>query len=249
MDWLKQSQTRSQLGQLLLKRKLISEDQLTRAIVLQKSTGQLLGDIFTQLGIVSQRQIEGMLRRQRNIRRLATIVTALLAPLQVYAVNAAPAPIGQVQTQTPKSTALRVLNDEELSEIAAQGILDDALSDWLNLSGSTHSNPLRQNLTNTPLSAVTRQAAGLEIAGLVTLVNPLLALLSAQTTVSDVIYAPANAASVVNRDGSVTLSLPSSIGELSFQNIRVMGGNGPTFGTVEIKGVDLTGTTVILKAH
>jgi hypothetical protein len=102
MDWLKQSHTKSQLGQLLLKKKLISEDQLKRAIDLQKNTGQLLGDIFTQSGIVSQRQIEGMLRRQRHIRRIITIVTALLAPIQVYAASAAPVPIEQTENVSPE---------------------------------------------------------------------------------------------------------------------------------------------------
>jgi hypothetical protein len=248
MDWLKQSQTKSQLGQLLLKKKLISEDQLNKAIDLQRGTGQLLGDIFTQLGIVSQRQIQGMLRRQRNIRRMATIVTALLAPIQVYAASAAPIPIEQNQTSSPSQHGLRMLNEQELSDIAAQGILDDALSDWLNLNG-TANNFASRNLTSTSLNVMTRQISGLEIAGLVTLMDPLLTLLTTQTDIKDVVYDPANAASAVNSNGTVTLSLPSSVGELSFQNIRLMGSTGPSLGTIFVKGINLAGTTVMLKSH
>jgi hypothetical protein len=37
MDWLRQNQKKSQLGQLLIKKKLISEDQLNRAIDHQKT--------------------------------------------------------------------------------------------------------------------------------------------------------------------------------------------------------------------
>lgn len=245
MDWLKQSQTKSQLGQLLLKKKLISDDQLRRAIDLQKSTGQRLGDIFTQLGIVSQRQIEGMLRKQRTIRRTATIVTALLAPMQVFAASTAPIPVQQTSGQQH----LRILNEDELSDVAAQGILDEALSDWLNLNGTTRTNFSSQNLGNVAMNSIARKNIGLEVVGLVTLIDPLLSLLSAQVTVKDVVYDPAHAASALNPDGSVTLSLPSSIGELSFQNIRVLGSTGPSLGSIDIKGINLVGTTVTLKSH
>jgi len=252
MDWLKENHQKSQLGQLLLKKKLISEEQLNRAIALQKNTGQLLGDIFTELNIVTRHQIQSVLRKQRNLRRMATIVTALLGPMQVYAAAAAPIPVEQTQTATTEAQqeSLRMLNEEELAEIVGQGILDETLSDWLNLKGSTNNNLALQNLTSPQFSAMARQTSGLLILGeLVTVMDPLLALFSAQISAGDVVYNPANAASVVNKDGSITLSLPSSIGELNFNNIRVMGSNSPNLGTVQIKGIDLAGTTVTLKSH
>ena len=78
------------------------------------------------------------------------------------------------------------------------------------------------------------------------LLNPVLEVLEAQTTMKDVVYDPANAAAVINKDGSITLRMPSSIGELSFQNIRVKGSDRPSFGSIFIRGIDLTGTTVTL---
>lgn len=255
MNWLKENHKKSQLGQLLLKKKLISEDQLNRAIDLQKNTGQLLGDIFTELDMVTQRQIQSILRKQRNLRRIATIITALLGPAQVYAASAAPIPAeqtSQAQTSSPAPTqqSLRMLNEEELAEVVGKGVLDETLSDWLNLKGSANNSLALQNLTSPSFSMAAKQTTGLLILGdLVTVMDPFLALFSSQISARDVVYNPANAASVVNPDGSITLSLPSSIGELSFNNIRVMGSTGPNMGTVQIKGIDLAGTTVTLKTH
>ena len=59
------------------------------------------------------------------------------------------------------------------------------------------------------------------------------------------IYDPENAKAVVNRDGSVTLRLPSSIGELSFRNIRVKGDTeGYSMGSIVIRGIDLRGSSI-----
>jgi hypothetical protein len=256
MDWLRQNQKKSQLGQLLIKKKLISEDQLNRAIDHQKTTGQRLGDILTEWNLVTARQIEGMLRKQRNVRRIAAIVTAFWAPIQVYAASVAPVPVVQVQTTTTqqKQSSLRMLNEEELSEIAGQGVLDDTLRSWLNLNGTANINAttiMNQGFTAASLANANKQTSGLQVLGnLVTLMDPLLGLLSAQTSVKDVVFNPASTASIVNPDGSITLSLPSSIGELSFNNIRVMGSSsGPSFGSINISSINLTGTTVTIKSH
>jgi len=256
MDWLRQNQKKSQLGQLLIKKKLISEDQLNRAIDHQKTTGQRLGDILTEWNLVTARQIDGMLRKQRNVRRIATIVTAFWAPIQVYAASVAPVPVVQTQTTTTQqkqSSSLRMLNEEELSEIAGQGVLDETLRNWLNLNGSANINAatiMNQGFTAASLTDMNRQKSGLQMLGnLVTLMNPLLGLLSAETTVKDVVYNPASTASIVNPDGSITLSLPSSIGEISFNNIRVMGSTGPSLGSIDIKAINLAGTTVTIRGH
>jgi len=256
MDWLRQNQKKSQLGQLLIKKKLISEDQLNRAIDHQKNTGQKLGDILTEWNLVTQRQIEGMLRKQKNLRRIATIVTAFMAPIQVYAASVAPVPVVQTETTTTqhKQSSLRMLNEEELSDIAGQGILDDTLRNWLNLNGNANNNLASltaQGISNASITAITKQTGGLQaISNLVTLMDPLLGLLTAETSIKDVVYNPASSASFVNPDGSITLSLPTSIGELSFHNIRVMGNSsGPSFGSIDIKGINLSGTTVTVKSH
>jgi hypothetical protein len=52
---------------------------------------------------------------------------------------------------------------------------------------------------------------------------------------------------VLGKDGSVTLRLPSTIGEISFHNIRVGGSLGPSFGDIDIHDIDLRGTTISVR--
>lgn len=255
MEWAKQSHKKSLLGQLLVNKKLISEQQLSDAIDHQRKTGQRLGDIFAEWNIISQRQIQSMLRTQRNLRLTATIVTSLLAPIQVFAATAA-APVAPISSQTSSTSerqnSWRTLSEQELSEISGQGILDDTLGDALNLNkhaGDIKSNQ-NQNLAGSVPNFVQHKSSGLEVlGGLAKVMNPLLMMLDAKTTISDVVYDSANAAAVINKDGSITLSMPSSIGEIKFENIRIKGSTGPSFGSIDIKGIDLRGTTVTLKSH
>jgi hypothetical protein len=91
MGWLSSNQNKSMLGQLLVKQKLITEEQLASAIELQRKTGQRLGDIFADLNLITQEHIENALRKQRRLRMAAAIATSLLAPLETYAASALPA--------------------------------------------------------------------------------------------------------------------------------------------------------------
>ena len=227
MGWFNQSHEKSLFGQLLVKQNLISEDQLTKAIDEQRKTGQRLGDILAEWNVITQHHVQDALRMQRNLRFAATIATALLNPLETYAIE--PAPPTQITLQTPVSenpTGLRTMTEEDLDRVSAQGLSD--------------------SLTNR-LAKNTSKGNGVAILGDVAkLLNPVLGVLEAETTMKDVVYDPTNAAAVINKDGSITLRMPSSIGELSFQNIRVKGSDGPSVGSIFIHGIDLTGTTVTL---
>lgn len=228
MGWFNQNHEKSLFGQLLVKQKLISEEQLAKAIDQQRKTGQRLGDIFAEWNVITQHHVQDALRRQRNLRLAATIATALLSPLESYAVE--PVPMAQIALQTPvpeNPNGLRMMTEEDLDRVSAQGFSDNLLT-----------NRLAKN---------TSKGNGVEVLGDVAkLLNPVLGVLEADTTMKDVVYDPTNAAAIVNKDGSITLRMPSSIGELSFQNIRVRGSDGPSFGSIFIRGIDLTGTTVTL---
>ena len=227
MGWFKQSHDKSLFGQLLVKQNLISEDQLTKAIDRQRETGQRLGDILAEWNVITQHHVQDALRKQRNLRLAATIATALLNPLETCAIE--PVPVPQIALQTPaveNPNGLRTMTEEELDRVSAQG-----LSGTLTNRGGKNSS----------------KGNGVAILGDVAkLLNPVLGVLEADTTMKDVVYDPTNAAAVINKDGSITLRMPSSIGELSFQNIRVKGSDGPSFGSIFIHGIDLTGTTVTL---
>lgn len=226
MGWLSSNQNKSMLGQLLVKQKLITEEQLASAIELQRKTGQRLGDIFAELELISRDHIEHALRKQRRLRMAAAIATSLLAPLESYAATALPA--AALTASAPVSNrALRALSEEELGETSAQGLSDDLVNAVKHAKGNN-----------------------LKVVGEISkLLNPVLGFLEADTSMKNVVYDPSKAAATVNKDGTLTLSLPTSIGEIAFNNIRVKGTEGSSFGSISIKGIDLSGTSITLGFH
>jgi hypothetical protein len=260
-DWMTRRSDRSRLGQILIEKKLISQEQLDAAIQAQARSGRRLGEILADMKLITQAQVRGAVRRQRNLRMAAALATALLGPLHAYAAVAA-APAAAVSTRMPGEREggrefgrefgrdLRALSDAELSEVVAQGRDDDALRDQarqaelrlIALAGQGGQQGLQTALQHTLPND------GVRVLGeLAAVFNPLALLLSADTTVRDVSYDPANSHATLNRDGSVTLRLPSTIGEISFRNIRVGSQPGPTFGSIEIHDIDLRGTTITVK--
>ena len=252
-DWMTRNPDRSRLGQILIEKKLISQEQLDAAIQAQARSGRRLGEILADMKLITQAQVRGAVRRQRNLRMAAALATALLGPLHAYAAVAA-APAAAVSTRLPGERegvrGMRALSDAELGEVVAQGRDDDALRDQarqaelrlIALAGQGGQQGLQTALQHTLPNDGVRVLGDLA-AGF----NPLALLLSADTTVRDVSYDPANSHATLNRDGSVTLRLPSTIGEISFRNIRVGSQPGPTFGSIEIHDIDLRGTTISVK--
>ncbi|MGJ7914884.1 hypothetical protein ACI48D_05315 [Massilia sp. LXY-6] len=252
MDWMRQRREKSQLGQILLGKKLISEAQLDAAIREQGRSGRRLGEILADMKLITEAQVRGAIRRQRNVRMATALATALLGPLHAYAaVTAAPAAAASARAFGER--LLRELSDEELGQIMAQGASkggdDDALRDQARqaelrlaaLSGRSGVQAARDMQHALP-------DGGVRVLGeLAQVFNPLAMLLSADTKVADVTYDAANSHAVINKDGSITLRLPSTIGEISFRNIRVGSAPGSSFGSVEIRDIDLRGTTISVK--
>lgn len=251
MDWMRQKREKTQLGQILIEKKLISQAQLEEAIREQGQSGRRLGEILADMKLITQAQVRGAIRRQRNLRMAAALAASLLGPLQAYAaVSAAPA---AAVTRTPGERSLRELSDEELGQVAAQGRDDDALRDQARQAELRLQALISQVSQAGQGSAVQvaqhlMQDDGLRALGEIAQVfNPLAMLLSADTMMSGVTYDPANSQAVLGKDGSVTLRLPSTIGEISFHNIRVGTDPGPSFGNIDIHNIDLRGTTISVK--
>jgi hypothetical protein len=255
-DWMTGSTNRSRLGQILIEKKLISQDQLDAAIRAQEQSGRRLGEILADMKLITQAQVRGAVRRQRSLRMAAALATALLGPLHAYAAVAA-APAAAVSTRVGESgrefgRGMRTLSDEELGDVTAQGGRnnDDALRDQAR-QAELRLIALAAQGGQQGLQAAVQHALpndGVRVLGeLATVFNPLALLLSADTTVRDVSYDPGNSHATVNKDGSITLRLPSTIGEISFRNIRVGSHPGPTFGSIEIHDIDLRGTTISVK--
>ena len=124
MEWLRQNTRKTLLGQLLIGENLISESQLARAIEQQRKTGQRLGDVIAEWDLLSKKQMASVLRKQRNLRFIASIVTALLGPIPAH-VSAAAAPMAPVTIQTTtknvqKQAPVRKIETKEITEKTSQ---------------------------------------------------------------------------------------------------------------------------------
>ena len=67
------------LGEMLLKERLITVDQLEQAMLVQKKEGGRLGEVLARLGMVSEADIVGLLAKQLNIP-YASLKSNLLKP-------------------------------------------------------------------------------------------------------------------------------------------------------------------------
>lgn len=205
-------------GHLLVQQGLVTEEQLARAIERQRGTQQRLGDILAEWNLITQQHVQDVLRRQRRLRMTAAFLGALFAPLQALAAQAAP---------MASATALQGLSDTELDDVAGQGLQEELVRQMRR--------QMREN--------------GVDVRGdIVRLIDPVLSMFESDLSLRDVTYDPARAVTRVNGDGSLTLALPTTIGEISFRNIRIhgAGGAGPSFGSITLRGIDLTVTTITL---
>lgn len=220
MAWLHEFHHRSRFGQLLVKRGLITQEQLDRAIAHQEETGRRLGEIFTEWDVLTHQHLDELLHSQYNMRAAAAIAVALLSPLTAFA-----APVAPQTPATAPAAAMQQLSESEMRGSAAQGLSADLVAQI--------SQPASVN--------------GVAVIGdMAKLVNPVLGFLEADASAKNVVYDARNASAAVQADGSLTLQLPTSIGALSFNNVHVRGNSGGSFGSVEVRGIDLSSTVVSL---
>ena len=211
---------KSRLGQLLIDKGLISLEQLDSAIKLQLTSNKRLGEILIEQGTLTERQLTKALKKQTNLRLTATLVAALLSPFQIASadIGRQQAPSSAEQLQTPRG--MQALSEDEMSNVSAQG-LNDVLQGIFSQAGSDD--------------------GASTVGQLARLVMPVLDSLQAETSMQNVQYDTSKMTSIINADGSVNVRLPSSIGELRFDNIRVAGANpGQSFGSVVMQDIDLS---------
>jgi hypothetical protein len=220
---------KSRLGQLLIDKGLVTAAQLDSAIKQQLTSSKRLGEIFIEQGVLTERQLSKALKKQNSLRLTATLVAALLSPFQMASAD--------MQRQTPPSMisqqqaprGMQALSDAEMSSVSAQG-LNDVLQGIFAKAGSDD---------------------GVGTVGqLAKLVLPVLNSLEAETSMNDVQYDTSKMTSIINADGSINVRLPSSIGELRFDNIRVAGANpGQSFGSVVMQDIDLSQASLRISLH
>ncbi|MCL6688804.1 hypothetical protein SAMN05216577_10677 [Pseudomonas citronellolis] len=209
----------SRLGQILVSKGLISAAQLDQAIQLQLRNGLRLGETLIAQGWVSERQVRQALKKQNNLRLAATLVAALLGPFQL-----ASADIQRQQapaiSQSHQQRGLKPLSDSEMSSINAQGFDETLQSLFVSAEAGDGVGTMKQ---------------------LARLVLPVVDSLQAETSMKDVVYDTEHMASSLNPDGSISLRLPSSIGEMRFDNIRVAGApQSQSMGSLSLQDIDLS---------
>lgn len=222
------SQQNSRLGQILVSKGLITTQQLDKAIQLQLTNGLRLGETLIQQGWISERQLSRALKKQNNLRLTATLVAALLSPFQLASADVQrQAPTNITRHEAPKG--LRPLSDNEMSDVSAQGF-DDALQGLL-------------------VSA--QNGDGVDtVKQLARLVMPVVDSLEAETSMQNVQYDTLHASSTLNADGSINVRLPSSIGEMRFDNIRVAGApKHQSMGSLSLQNIDLSQASLKISLH
>jgi hypothetical protein len=68
--WLHHAIEAPTLGQSLLRRHLITDEQLARAIAIQRLSGERLGHVLVRLEYLAEAELEHILARQRLLRWL-----------------------------------------------------------------------------------------------------------------------------------------------------------------------------------
>lgn len=230
MSRIAQAQFRSRLGNLLINKGLVTEQQLAQAIDHQKVSGVRLGEALVSLGVLTDRQISKALRRQSSIRFAATLATAMMMPFQVVKADAAriendEPPAQELQNQ-PGMGGLQPLNEMEMDGVSAQGLREDLLG-----------------LIDNPEDADGYQT----METVAKIAMPMLAMMEADTFIEGVEYDGAPTAKI-HTDGSIELAVPTSIGEVRYENLRVAGApKSQSFGDITLKNIDFSGTRLVIR--
>jgi hypothetical protein len=231
-------QQKSRLGLLLINKGCIARPQLDQALRLQSETGLRLGKVLIDQGWITERQLNRSLKKQSRYRYSATFAALLLGLLQPFmaSANIEREPISTEQlikkTDRTPSSGLTPLNDSDMSKITAQGSqlnipnVQDILANTLDFND--HDKSILETLGNLFLPATN--------------------LLNADVEMSDVTYA-VGPRTKLNADGSITVALPSHIGQLAFKNVQESGSAGQNLGDVYVQNFDLSNVDVTIRLH
>ncbi len=213
---------KSRLGLLLIKKGLVTEQQLDEALKIQLTTGKRLGEVLIELGILSERQLQKALKKQSRHRFMATIMAMILGPMS-FGAFAGQSSSSQQQDQTASSShldkyaGLQALDDDGLDAISGQGF-NDPQQTFEKLLASAQGEQVDTQVNNSdPLNELG------PLNDVMNALNPMASMFDSDVTVKGVKYNSENPRSVVNEDGSITFSLPSEIEEIAFKNMRVKG--------------------------
>jgi hypothetical protein len=231
-------QQKSRLGLLLINKGLITRSQLDQALLLQSTSEMKLGEVLIHQGWITERQLNRSLKKQSRHRYAAALAALLLGPLQPFmaSANVERDPISTEQVIEKKdrtlSSGLTALTDQDMGNVTAQGASNNLDRLQGIIEGTLDTSDNGQN----PLETLTG------------LLLPATDLFDADIEISNVTYAdgPRN---VLKADGSISVALPTHIGQIAFKNVRVQGSEGQQLGDLFIKDIDLSNVDVNIRIH
>jgi len=237
--WLNKNQavTKSRLGALLVRKNLITQAQLEDALVNQVDTGQKLGEILISNGLVSERQLAKALRQQTRVRHVAATLALLVAPFQPFLAHAQKIEdnstnLDKVELHVSNENfgfGLEPLDDDELSDISAQGIADDYQRRAQNQFRDKDDEDAQKQAVLDTVKKLTGSAL------------PFGEILDADVTIGEFEFDQTRSQVTMLADGAIELAMPTRISEISLANIRPKGETtGPSFGSVSMKNIQFS---------
>lgn len=213
---------KSRLGNLLIKKGFITPEQLSEALRQQRETGKMLGEVLVAKGLITNKQLNKALKKQSRYRLVAAFTVMVMGPIAPMAFGAGGG--GAIQPSTSVSqqritqvSGLQAISDDELGEISAQGAEDL----WVNV----------QNADGLALVSELAQT-----------VIPGMDLLEAEVSTQGITYGNGKGAEL-QADGTIKIKLPTYIEKVSYDDIRVKGGDpSQSFGSLEMTGVSFGNT-------
>jgi len=227
-DRARQTQAKSRLGSLLIKKGLLTSQQLDQALQQQLKTGMRLGEVLIAQGLLTERQLNRALKRQSRYRFIAAFMAMLMGPLSMGAFASQNQTDSSQQANAEqtleKYRGLQSLDDDELDSVQGQALLGTPQEAFANLYQAAEG-----DLEEDELGALD---------DMVSILNPLSSLLDADVSITGVKYHDHKPKQIVHEDGSIELAMPAEIKEIAMRDLRVKGAPATSsFGDIVISNI------------
>jgi len=214
---MSQAAAKSRLGLLLVRKRLITEQQLDDALKVQLKTSKRLGEVLIEQGILTPKQLQKALKKQSRYRFIAAFIAMILGPMS-FGAFASQSNSTQTSDQTSSSQVdhyqgLKALDDDSLADISGQG-LNSPEQAFSNLLASAQSVAVDHENELSELGPLN---------DLMSALNPISSMFDSDVSIKGVKYNSSKPRQIINEDGSIKFSLPEEIEEIAFKNMRVKG--------------------------
>ena len=207
---------KSRLGLLLIRKGLITSQQLDNALQIQLITNKLLGEVLIEQGALTPRQLTKALKKQNRYRLVAAFIAMILGPMSFGAFASSGSSQSQnqaSQSQLNSYQGLKALDDNSLDSIQGQG-LNTPQQAFENLLASAQGVEGQHQDKLSDLGPLN---------DIVNALNPISSMIDSDVSIKGVKYNTNKARQIIHEDGSIEFSLPEEIEEIAFRNMRVKG--------------------------